>query len=99
MNTTKGGTKVKGGFYWNRTDWDMTVIPVEGGTLPGGAERTYTRVPMLALLFLGPLAGGVYVVSLPVVGLYFLGKNLYRLASGAAGRAHEAREAKKAPRH
>lgn len=100
MNTMTGGTKVKGGFYWNGTDWDMTVIPAEGGVLPGGAERRFFRVPVPALLLLGPVMGGLYVVSLPVIGVYLLGKNLYRIAAEVVTRASVARDAaRKAGRH
>ncbi len=34
LKTFKGGEKVTGGFYFNRTDWTMRVAPREGEVLP-----------------------------------------------------------------
>lgn len=87
MNTRTGGTKVKGGFYWDKAEWEMTVVPAEGGTLPGGSDRRYLRVPVVALLLLGPIMGALFVVFLPVIGVYLLAKNLYRIASETTARA------------
>lgn len=87
MNTTTGGTKVRGGFYWDKAEWEMTVVPAEGGMLPGGSERRYLRVPVVALLLLGPIMGGLFVGFLPFIGVYLLVKNIYRIASEATARA------------
>ncbi len=89
MRHILGGTKVRGGFYWDRTRHDLQVVPAEGGVLEGGAERRYVRVPALALLLLGPVAGGLYVVAMPVIGVALLAKNLVRKLS-AAGAAESA---------
>lgn len=63
-----GGTNVKNGFYWSMQAWDMAMVPAEGGLLPGGADRTYTRIPTLMFLLLAPAMGALYVVFLPFVG-------------------------------
>ena len=63
-----GGTKVSNGFYWSMKAWDMAMVPAEGGLLPGGADRTYTRIPTLLFLLMAPAMGALYVVFLPFVG-------------------------------
>ncbi len=85
MNTTMN-KKVKGGFYWDKAEWEMTVVPAEGGTLPGDAKR-FVRVPAFALLLLGPVMGALFVVFLPAIGIWLLGKNLYRVAGETLARA------------
>ena len=81
MRTRRGNEKVRGGFWWDRAEWEMTVIPAEGGTLPGGADRRFVRVPIFALLLLGPIMGALFVIFLPAVGVGLLLKNLYTLAA------------------
>ena len=76
MKIIGGGTKVKGGFYWDRTDWEMAVIPTEGGILPGDTTHRFSKVSVLALLLLGPIMGALFVVFLPIIGVYLLGRNL-----------------------
>jgi hypothetical protein len=63
-----GGTKVTYGFYWSAKAWDMAMIPAEGGLLPGGADRSYTRIPTVLFLLMAPLMGALYVVFLPFAG-------------------------------
>jgi hypothetical protein len=63
-----GGTKVGSGFYWSMGAWDMTMVPAEGGLLPGGTDRTYTRIPTFLFLLMAPIMGALYVVFLPFVG-------------------------------
>jgi hypothetical protein len=48
--------------------WDMTMVPAEGGLLPGGTDRTYTRIPTFLFLLMAPIMGALYVVFLPFVG-------------------------------
>lgn len=68
----KGGTKVGYGFYWSVQAWDMAMIPVEGGLLPGNAERTYARIPTVLFLLMAPVMGALYVVFLPFAGFALL---------------------------
>jgi hypothetical protein len=42
------------------------------GPLPGSEEDAYRRVPALALLFIGPILGGAFVIFLPVIGFALL---------------------------
>ena len=92
MKSFTGGSRVKGGYYWHRGAWDMTVLPAEGGTLPGEASHRFVRVPVLALLLLGPVAGAFYVVVLPFVGVYLLGRQLVTLGARSLGRTAKTAE-------
>ncbi len=76
MATYKGGTKVNHGFYWSVQAWDMAMAPAEGCVLPGGIDRSYTRIPTFLFLILAPIMGAFYVFFLPVVGFALLFKHL-----------------------
>jgi hypothetical protein len=82
-----GGTAAKSGFYWNLGKWEMTMVPKQGGILPGGVSDRYLKVPVLGLLVLAPLMGAVYAMFLPFIGFAmlftFLGKKA--LAMGRSG--------------
>jgi hypothetical protein len=73
-----GGTAVRGGFYWNLSRWTIVTMPKDGGLLPGHSEHSYVRLPVLALLAVAPLMGGLYVMFLPFVG--------FALVAAALGR-------------
>jgi hypothetical protein len=74
MTKYTGGDTVKAGFYWNRGKFGAEVVPPEGGTLPGGAETRYTRIPWPALLVVAPVMGGAFAMFLPFLGLGMLAK-------------------------
>lgn len=66
--TYTGGTTVKNGFYWSMQAWDMSMVPAEGGVLPGDTTRRYTRIPTFLFLLMAPFMGAAYVVFLPFIG-------------------------------
>jgi hypothetical protein len=68
MATQTGGTAVKNGYYWNQGNWEFTMVPDDGGVLPGGPELKYRKVPLLLLLLAAPIIGGVFVMFLPFIG-------------------------------
>lgn len=63
-----GGSRVGAGFYWNVAKWTIETIGKEGNVLPGGAEHRYVKLPVLLVLALAPVMGGLYVVFLPCIG-------------------------------
>jgi len=73
MLNYKGGDTVKAGFYWNPKEWEATIVPREGGPLPGSEGVRYYRTPLLALLILAPTMGAVFAIFLPFIGLAMLG--------------------------
>jgi hypothetical protein len=68
MATRTGGTNVRSGFYWNLGKWEMVTVPRQGGLLPGVTGDRYLKVPVIAMLGLAPLMGGLYVMFLPFIG-------------------------------
>jgi hypothetical protein len=68
MTTSIGGTAVRSGYYWNLSKWEVIPVEKDGGQLPGGRGDRFLRVPVLAVLMLLPMLGGLFVVFLPVIG-------------------------------
>jgi len=68
MTRYHANEKVKGGVYWNPARWQVVTVADEGGELPGEAEAKYVRIPLVMMLLLGPLMGGLYVMFLPFIG-------------------------------
>jgi len=67
-----GGTQVQGGYYWNPRNWALTPVPDEGALLPGDASQRYLKVHWALVLLLAPVAGGLFVVLMPFIGLAML---------------------------
>jgi hypothetical protein len=80
-----GGTAAKSGFYWNLGKWEMTLVPKQGGILPGNASDKYMKVPVIGLLFLAPMMGAAYAMFLPFIGFALLFTFLGKKALAAAG--------------
>jgi hypothetical protein len=80
----EGGTRVGSGFYWNVSRWSIVTIPKGGGVLPGAAEHRYVKLPVLVLLAVAPLMGGLYVMFLPFIGFAMVGAALARKAGAIA---------------
>jgi hypothetical protein len=68
MKKHPGGTEVRPGFYWNLGAWSIATVSRKSGTLPGGPEHRYVKVPAPMLLLLAPMMGGLYVMFLPFIG-------------------------------
>lgn len=77
------GATVKGGYYLNRDAWDLIAIAGKEGVLPGEPGQRYVKLPVWSVLALAPLAGGLFVVFLPLIG--------FALVALWAGRAVVAR--------
>ena len=87
MRHYRGTEKVEPGLYFNLRQLAFKSIDDEG-LLPGTTDEVYRRVPMLALLVVGPFLGLVYVIFLPFIGFamvaWLLGVKATHLAAGAA---------------
>ena len=68
----KGGDTVKAGFYWHVREWAATIVPPEGGPLPGDDNELYVRMPLPVLLVLAPAMGAIFAIFLPFIGLAML---------------------------
>jgi hypothetical protein len=84
------GTMVKGGFYFNRDKLDLITVSGKEGLLPGADGQRYLRVPVLAVLFLAPVLGGLFVMFMPFIGFALVFQHLGRLMVSGAKRAGRA---------
>ncbi len=76
------GMQVGGGYYWNASNWEVEVVPSEGGRLRGGPDARYAKVPFPALFLVVPLLGATFLMFLPVIGFALLA---YAMAKRLAG--------------
>jgi hypothetical protein len=67
MTRYHGAEMVKPGIYLNVRQLTFKSMEEEG-RLPGTADDTYRRVPMLAMFALAPILGLTYVIFLPLIG-------------------------------
>jgi len=75
------GEMVGKGTYWNLTTGERIDI-AEEGTLPGGRERHFYRMPAAAVLVAAPVLGLVYAAFLPFIGIAMLVKLLAQKIGG-----------------
>jgi hypothetical protein len=87
MKRFTGGETVDAGLYFNVRQLSFKSVD-DTGPLPGTGDDVYRRVPMLALLVVGPVLGLVYVLFLPFIGIgmvtWLLGVKVAHMAAGAA---------------
>ena len=81
------GATVKGGFYFNRDKWNLTTVNGKQGILPGADGQRYVRLPVLAVLFLAPVLGGLFVAFLPFIGFVLVFQHLGRVSLSGIKRA------------
>jgi hypothetical protein len=81
---------VKGGFYFNRDKLDLITVSGKEGMLPGADGQRYLRVPVLAMLLLAPMLGGLFVIFMPFIGFALVFQHLGRLTVSAVKRAGRA---------
>jgi len=72
MRRYRGNATVDPGLYFNFRRLSFKSVQ-ERGRLPGREEDVYHRVPTLALLFVGPVLGLVFVIFLPFIGFVMVG--------------------------
>lgn len=88
MATYIGGTQVKSGYYMDAGKLAFANVEKDGGTLPGGPEARWKRVPVMLVVAAAPVLGGLFVVAFPFIGFgvaaYAVGRKLTgRVRAGA----------------
>lgn len=68
----KGGDNTKGGFYLKKGEWEIATVDGKNGTLPGGVECEYIKLPALLFVPLAMVMGALYVMFLPFIGFAML---------------------------
>ena len=76
-----GGEKVGGGYYWNVRNWEVEVVPSEGGRLKA-SEGTRVKVPFPALFVIVPLLGALFLMFLPLIGFALFAYAIVRKVTG-----------------
>ena len=70
------------GTYWNLSNGERIDI-AEQGTLPGGRERSFYRMPAAAVLVAAPVLGLLYAAFLPFIGIAMLAKLVAQKIGGS----------------
>ena len=67
MKRYYGGEVVARGIYLSIKRRDLVTIENERGLLSGGSSDPYVRIPLLAMIAVGPILGLIYVIFLPFI--------------------------------
>ncbi len=81
MARYENGMQVGGGYYFNATKWEVEVVSDEGGTLKGGADAKYVKVPFPVLFLIVPTLGALFLMFLPMIGFVMLAQALAKKAA------------------
>ncbi len=82
-----GGMQVTGGYYWNPKNWEVEVVPQEGGRLKGSPDTSYVKVPFPLLFVIVPVLGGLFIIFLPLIGFGLFAYAIVTKVTGGARRA------------
>jgi hypothetical protein len=74
MATFNGNSSVPGGYYFSTKNFNVEVIGDEGGVLPGDASARYVGIPFPALFLVVPVVGLAFLIFLPAIGFWLVGK-------------------------
>ena len=50
MKRFEGGSRVKGGFYFNQKSWDLVTVSGKHGVLPGASRDLHLKIPVFLML-------------------------------------------------
>lgn len=82
MAKYRGGTQVSGGYYWNPRNWEVEVVPSEGGRLRAAPEAKYVKIPFPLLFVVVPLLGALFLIFLPLIGFGLFGYAAVKKVTG-----------------
>lgn len=68
MLTYTGGSSAKGGFYLKKGEWEIITLDGKNGTLPGGTDCQYIRLPALLFVPAAIMLSVPFVIFLPFIG-------------------------------
>lgn len=83
MKRFEGGSRVKGGFYFNQKSWDLVTVSGKHGVLPGASRDLHLKIPVFLMLLGAPIIGATLVMFLPFAGIALFLHALYRKVAPA----------------
>ena len=81
MASFPGGTAVKRGYYIDGRQFEFATVERDGDPLPGGQDRRWIHLPVVAVIAVAPALGSLFVISLPVISF---GMAAYAIAKKVA---------------
>jgi hypothetical protein len=93
----KGGSEIKGGFFWKKGDWEIVTVEGKRGVLPGTAKVEYLRIPTILFIPVALTISIAYVIFLPFVGFAMMAKVVTRKLRIVLRGAHQPSIEKLAP--
>ncbi|MGZ6079059.1 MAG: hypothetical protein ACXWK6_14800 [Myxococcaceae bacterium] len=84
MKTYAGADQVTRGYYLAPSTLNFTNVDKDGSRLPGGRDARWVRVPAPLVLAAAPVLGGLFVVTLPFIGVGLIAWALARALTGGA---------------
>ncbi|GEJ56010.1 hypothetical protein [Anaeromyxobacter diazotrophicus] len=69
MASFPGGTAVKRGYYIDGRQFEFATVERDGEALPGGPDRHWIHLPVIAVVAAAPALGSLFVLTLPAITL------------------------------
>src|SRR5512134_3092282 len=78
MTKLNAGTPVKRGYYFSMKNWSVNPVEKDGTVLRGEPGEQFVPVPLPVAVILAPVLGAVFLMFMPFIGFYLVGKTLLR---------------------
>ncbi len=78
MTMIEAGTQVNKGHYFSAKTWTLHGVAADGEKLPGARGEKYLAVPLVGAFALAPLMGAAFLMFLPFIGFYLVGRTALR---------------------
>ncbi len=82
MRAIEAGTRVGKGYYFSGRSWTLTPVAADGERLPGERGEKYLPVPLPLAFAIAPLMGALFLMFLPVIGVYLTARAVARAVVG-----------------
>ena len=91
MKRIQGGSKVRGGYFWNLDKWSIAAVQGDEGILEAPANERFIQMPLPIMLVAAVVVSFAYVIFLPFIGfamaLYAVGKKVTAVTQAAVKEA------------
>ncbi len=84
MKRYRGGESAPRGIYLSLSTWEFVQLYAKAPVLQGGGEVRYLKVSAPLTLVAAPIAGLVFIIFLPLIGILWVGGlAAYKVGQGA----------------